>query len=111
MVNGAEDRSLIQINVFFNTDSNKVLTLGIKKATLPCGYFPERFAVKQMAILLDTGQNVNSHCSSVANGARITLDIHTVSLGGAKMFIVFAQGCNCSKAVSSCGMHRSGGLL
>lgn len=26
-------RSRLQINVFFNTDSNKILTFGIKKAT------------------------------------------------------------------------------
>lgn len=109
MVNGAEDRSLIQINVFFNTDSNKVLTLGIKQATLPYGHFPERSAVKQMAVLLDTGQNVHSQRSRVAKGASITLDIHTVSLVGARIFITSARGCNGSAC--SCGMHRSGGLL
>lgn len=34
MVNDTEDRSLIQVNVIFNKDSNKVLTLGIKQLLL-----------------------------------------------------------------------------
>lgn len=49
-------RSRLQINVFFNTDSNKILTFGIKKATPPHRNYPEvQCAVKQMAALADIG--------------------------------------------------------
>lgn len=34
MVNGTEDRSLIQVSAIFNTDSNKVLTLRRKQLFL-----------------------------------------------------------------------------
>lgn len=101
----------LQINVFFNSDSNKVLSLGIKKATFPYGHFPQRSAVKQVAILLVMGQNINSQSSDVAEGAGVTLDVHTVSLVGARTFITSSRGYNCCEAARSCGMHRPGGLL
>lgn len=110
MVNGTEDRSLIQVNVIFNKDSNKVLTLGIKQLFLT-GHFPERSGVKQMAILLAVGQDTNSQCSRVAKGASITLDTHTVTPVGGRTFITSAQRCNCSEAPCSCGRHSSALLL
>lgn len=75
MANGTEERSPIRVTVIFNADSNKVLTGN--KATLPYRHFAERWGVKQMAILLAMGQDMNAQCSPVAKGATITLDMHT----------------------------------
>lgn len=75
VANGTEERSPIRVTVIFNTDSNKVLTGN--KATLPYRHFAERWGVKQMAILLAMGQDMNAQCSPVAKGATITLGMHT----------------------------------
>lgn len=109
MANGTEERSPIRVTVIFNTDSNKVLTGN--KATLPYRHLAERWGMKQMAILLAMGQDVNAQCSPVAKGATITLDMHTVTFVGARTFVTSAQGCNCSEAPCSCGRHSSAFLL
>lgn len=109
MINGTEDRSLIQVNAIFNTDS-KSPNSG-NKATLLYGHFPERSAVKQMEIPLAVGQDMNSQCSHVAKGASRTLDMHMVTPVGARTFITSAQGCNCSEPPCSCGRQGSAFLL
>lgn len=92
MVNGTEDRSLIQVNVIFNTD-RKSPNSG-NKATLPYGHFPERFGVKQLGN--PTGceaghelpvQYMNSF-SHVPKEASRTLDMRMVTPVGARTFII-----------------------